>query len=74
MLTAAEDKGIARAAHTTPMEHQAALETVFPTELVRPATSAFVRACYGHQPASRDRIDAMRELLERSLKNPLPAQ
>lgn len=65
MLTLAEEKGIPRPTDKTPGEYQSVLESIFSTRLVSMATAAFVRACYGHHPASREQIDEMRSSLER---------
>ena len=64
LLTLAEDRGHPRPPHQTPDEYQGVLEQIFPRELVRGATAAFVRACYGHHPASRQQIEEMRASLE----------
>ena len=66
MLTVAEDQGRLRPVHQTPTEYQSSLESVFPRNVVRKATDAFNRACYGHQPATRAEIDEMRGALERA--------
>ena len=65
LLKLAKERGFPRSPNETPREYQQTLEKVFPQELVSLATSAFIRACYGHQPAPRDQIDAMRTSLER---------
>ena len=64
LLTLAEDRGHPRPPHQTPDEYQGVLEQIFPRDLVRGATAAFVRACYGHHPASRQQIEEMRASLE----------
>jgi len=64
MLMQAEKRGEPRAANQTPTEYQSTLERIFPQNLVRSATAAFVRACYGHKPATREQIDDMRQSLE----------
>lgn len=64
MLTLAAKKGIPKPREMTPVEYQSTLEGLFPTWLVRTATDAFNRACYGHHPASREDIDRMRVTLE----------
>ena len=65
LLALAEDKGFPRPENETPSEYQRTLEKIFPSTLVRAATDAFIRACYGHQPAPRGQIDEMRATLER---------
>ena len=65
MLTLAERRGHPRHYSETPSEYQTKLESLFPRSLVRAATTAFMRACYGHHPAPREQIDEMREELER---------
>ncbi len=65
MLRVAEEKGFRRASHQTPSEYRPALARVFPERIARAATEAFNRACYGRRPAPRERIDEMREFLER---------
>ena len=65
LLTMAEDKGSIRPRHETPIEFQRTLEGLFPRNLVRMATTAFNRACYGHHPASDDQVAQMRS----SIKN-----
>jgi hypothetical protein len=52
MLAAAEDLGYRRRRHQTLAEFQPVLETLFPSQLVRSATTAFVYACYGDHPAT----------------------
>ena len=66
MLMLAEEREHPRHFSETPMEFQSTLERVFPRRLVRMATSAFARACYGHHPSSREEIDEMRTELERA--------
>ena len=65
LLALAEEKGYTRPINETPAEYQRTLERVFPSGLVRAATAAFIRACYGHRPAPREQIDEMRASLER---------
>jgi hypothetical protein len=65
MLTLAEESGHPRPAAETPAEYQQTLEGIFPGDLVRRATVAFNRACYGHRPASPDDIAEMRATLDR---------
>lgn len=60
LLTKAEDKGHYRSPSQTPEEYQGILEQIFPSTLVREATTAFVRACYGHHPLSQQQIDQIR--------------
>ena len=64
MLTLAEERGFPRPQAETPQEYQRTLEQVFPRDLVRTATAAFTRACYGHHPASPEQIQEMRTSLE----------
>ncbi len=65
MLMLAEKREHPRHYSETPLEFQRTLEMVFPRRLVRSATRAFVRACYGHHPSTREEIDDMRTELER---------
>ena len=65
LLTLAEAKGVARSVWETPVEFQAKLEEVLPPGLVRMATSAFVRACYGGHPAPEAHLGEMRALVDR---------
>ena len=65
MLMLAEEREHPRHFSETPLEFQSTLERVFPRRLVRIATRAFARACYGHHPSSRQQIDEMRTELER---------
>ncbi len=64
MLMQAEKRGSPRSANQTPAEYASTLEQLFPQNLVRSATAAFVRACYGHKPAPREQIEEMRAALE----------
>lgn len=64
MLVKAEESGLTRPPSATPNEYRRKLEGVLSPNLVRRATAAFVRACYGHHPSSRQDIDEMREELE----------
>ncbi len=66
MLMLAEERGNPRQSSETPAEFQVTLERILPQGLVRAATRAFTRACYGHHPASREQIEEMREELERA--------
>ena len=61
----AEEREHPRHYSETPLEFQSTLERVFPRRLVRMATRAFARACYGHHPSTRQEIDEMRVELER---------
>ena len=70
MLVLAEKRGFPRPPTETPEEYAATLEGLFPREVVRTVTVAFVRACYGHHPASRRQIDEMRSSLERLSAEP----
>ena len=65
LLVIAAEKGFPRPDSETPSEYQRTLEKIFPLTLVRAATDAFIRACYGHQPAPRSQIDEMQAMLER---------
>ncbi len=65
MLSVAEEKGFRRSGNQTPNEHRPALARVFPARIASMATTAFNRACYGRRPASRERIEEMREVLEK---------
>ena len=64
LLMIADDRGFPRQPNETPMEYQKTLERLVPRDLARRATAAFVKACYGHQPTSRDQVDQMRVSLE----------
>ena len=68
MLNAAAAKGLPRAENETPTEYQTTLAKVFPSPLVRAATAAFNRACYGREPTSAERIEDMRREMERAGK------
>ena len=72
LLALAEDRGIARLSHQTAVEFQRTLEGVFTGNLVRMATEAFNRACYGNYPASDEQITQMRAALA-SLKSAVRA-
>ena len=63
LLVLAEEKGIGRRSHETAAEFQKALEGLFPRNLVRLATEAFNRACYGNYPATDQQIAQMRASL-----------
>ena len=69
MLVLAEQRGNPRHSSETPLEFQQTLERILPQRLVRAATGAFVRACYGHHPATREEIDEMRTTLEQAAKD-----
>ncbi|MDE2688230.1 MAG: DUF4129 domain-containing protein [Chloroflexota bacterium] len=69
MLMLSEKRGNARHASETPSEFQPTLERTLPRNLVRAATRAFIRACYGHYPATREEIDEMRTELEDAAKS-----
>ncbi len=60
MLTTAEQNEVARPDHYTPNEFRGNLRSVFPNELVEPATDAFNRAHYGDIPATNEEITQMR--------------
>ncbi|MDP6799683.1 MAG: DUF4129 domain-containing protein [SAR202 cluster bacterium] len=70
MLMQAEKRGSPRPANQTPAEYASTLEQLFPQNLVRSATAAFVRACYGHKPAPREQIEEMRSALEEASTGP----
>ena len=72
LLVLAEDHGIARLSHQTAAEFQRTLAGVFTGNLVRMATEAFNRACYGDYPASDEQITQMRAGLA-SLKSSVGA-
>ena len=59
LLSIAEKRGIKRAPDKTAVEFQTDLEGSLPRDLVRSATDAFNRACYGHHPASQEQIAQM---------------
>ena len=64
MLVMADERGKPRLPNATPKEHQSALASVLSPSLARRATAAFVRACYGHYPSSRQEIDEMQAELD----------
>ena len=68
LLVKAEELGVSRPPSATPNEYSEKLESVLPQNLVRRATAAFVRACYGHHPASPEDINEMRAELEDTSK------
>ncbi len=76
LLTLAEKKGQRKPPQATPSEYESTLEGMFPRDLdlVRESTSAFVRACYGHHPASREQIEEMRTSLERTASGKAPKE
>ena len=63
LLVMAEEKGIGRRSDETAAEFQRSLEGLFPRNLVRLATEAFNRACYGNYPATDRQIAQMRASL-----------
>ena len=74
LLTLAEKKGQRRPPQATPLEYRSTLEELFPRDLVRESTSAFVRACYGHHPVSRELLEEMRSSLEREASGKAPKE
>ena len=68
MLNAAAAKGLPRPQNETPDEYRETLAKAFPGGLVRAATAAFNRACYGREPTSDERIAEMRREMENSPK------
>lgn len=66
LLTLAEKRGAPKPSAETPSEYRRTLEGMFPAALARAATRAFERACYGHRPTERARIEEMRVELERA--------
>ncbi len=74
LLTLAEKRGQSKPPQATPSEYQSTLEGILPGDLVRESTSAFVRACYGHHPASREQIEEMRASLERTASGKAPTE
>ena len=60
LLTLAEMGGVARSPAETSSEFQSKLESMFPPRLVRMATAAFDRACYGGQPCPEAELGEMR--------------
>ncbi len=65
LLSLAEDQGFPKPPAETPREYQHTLEQLVPRGLARLATGAFIRACYGHHPASSEQIDEMKASLAR---------
>ena len=63
LLTMADDSGLKRRPHNTAVEFQGTLEGLFPTRLVRLATVAFDRACYGDHSPADEQITEMRTSL-----------
>ena len=72
LLALAEKRGVTRPKHQTVAEFQPALEKTAPADLVKLATLAFERACYGHHPASPEQIDQMWAALRAIAPSPLP--
>ena len=68
MLSRAEESGLPKPPWKTPREYQDTLAGVFPRDLVHSVTSAFNRACYGHQAPPREQIDEMTLALEQLAK------
>ena len=64
LLNKAAQKGFRRRSHETATEFQKTLEALFPRDLVRMATEAFNRSCYGHHPANDEQIAQMRSYLK----------
>ena len=64
ILAKAEDRGVRRSPHETPAEHRSRLEEIFPVELVRQSTDAFVRAFYGNHPTPVEQLSAMTTTLK----------
>ena len=60
MITTAEQNAVSRPDHYTPNEFRGNLRSVFPKELVEPATDAFNKAQYGDIPATSEEIAEMR--------------
>ena len=69
MLMLSEQRGNPRHFSQTPVEFQPTLERILPQRLVQMATRAFIRACYGHHPASTEQVAEMRDELERAAKS-----
>ena len=65
MLSAAENLGYRRRRHQTPTEFQPVLESLFPSQLVQSATTAFVYACYGDHPATDAQITELTASIKR---------
>ncbi len=65
MLSAAEDLGYRRRRHQTPAEFQPVLESLFPSQLVQSATTAFVYACYGDHPATDAQVMELTNSIKR---------
>ena len=68
MLSLAERSGFPRPPSETPREYQDTLKGLFPQDLVHRVTSAFNRACYGHQAPPREQIDEMQLALDQLAK------
>ena len=64
LITLAEKWGYSRIPNETVTEFQWRLEKAFPRDLVRAATDAFNRACYGNVPSTQDQIAQMRSALK----------
>ena len=65
LLTLSKDKGYPRPSNATATEFQSTMERILPVSLVRMATAAFNRACYGYHPATEEQIGQMRASLAR---------
>ena len=63
LLIMADDNGLKRRPHNTAVEFQGTLARLFPTRLVRLATVAFDRACYGNYSPADEQIAEMRTSL-----------
>ena len=63
LLSLAEDRGHPRRPGETTGEFQRRLERILPPDLVRMATAAFNRACYGFHAATQEQIARMRSSL-----------
>ena len=64
LLDTAEEHGITRRKHDTPMEFQGRLEGTFPADVVGPSTESFNLAIYADVPADRSMIQRLRKGLK----------
>ncbi len=63
LLSKAARMGHPRTEWQTPREYQGTLQRLLPDEPVELATNAFIRACYGHIPATNQEIEKMASAL-----------
>ena len=66
MIRLAENRGVVRDQHKTALEFQTDLWDIFPRSLVRMATEAFNRACYGSHSAEEQEIAQIKESINQT--------